>query len=128
MFDSPNDVRHANAGDVRRDDNLRDVMRFALGFAVVAAVVLGAAVVWVSTCHGATADVVACGTPQRMTLALAAPAVLMAGGSTAFFRWYQGWRRGERPWAWHGAGWFLVALTLLLITTMPTVTGVAVPG
>jgi hypothetical protein len=110
-------------GDLRDLDNVRDAVRFAVGVALAGAVVLIAAVVWVSTCQGATADLLACGVPQRTLLGLAAPAVLLVGGLRAFFRWYQSWRRGDASWAWHGAGWFLLALMLLMLTTTPNVAG-----
>ncbi|OBI75308.1 hypothetical protein [Mycobacterium sp. E740] len=117
-------------GELRRvDSGLRDAVRFAIGIGVTGAVFLLAAAVWVSTCQGATADSVACGAPQRTLLALAAPAVLCAGGLRALLRAYQTWRRGDMSAAWHGAGWFLVASALLVLTTsMPPITGAAVFG
>ena len=122
MYPSSSDLRHVDAG-------VREAVRFALGVAVVGAVLLLAAVVWVSTCQGATADLVACGPPQRMLLALAAPAVLLAGGARAFYRTYQIAREGRPAWAWHGTGWFLLTLMMLILTTsMPALTGITVIG
>jgi hypothetical protein len=122
VYPSSGDLRHVDAG-------IRDAVRFALGVAVVGAVFLLAAVVWVSTCQGATADSVACGPPQRMLLALAAPAVLLAGGLRAFFRTYQTSRKGRSSPAWQGAGWFLLTLMLLMLSTgVPALTGITVFG
>ncbi|ULE33659.1 hypothetical protein [Mycobacterium sp. IDR2000157661] len=122
MYDTPNDLRHLDAG-------LGDAVRFALGVAVAGAGVLLAAVVWVSTCQGATADTIACGPPQRTLLALAAPAVLLAGSLRAFIRTHQSARKGRPSAAWQGAFWFLLALMLLVLgTSMPALTGIAVIG
>ncbi|WP_066900309.1 hypothetical protein [Mycolicibacterium houstonense] len=47
------------------------------------------------------------------------PTILFVGGLGAFLRTYQVWR-AEGTWPiWHGAGWFLLALSLLCL---------AVPG
>lgn len=122
VYDTPNDLRHLDAG-------LGEVVRFALGVAAASAGVLLAAVVWVSTCQGATADTVACGSPQRTLLALAAPGVLLAGGLRAFLRTHQSSRAGRPSTAWQGAGWLLLALMLLVLgTSMPALTGNAVIG
>ncbi|MEO3761553.1 hypothetical protein ABGB19_25145 [Mycobacterium sp. B14F4] len=122
MYDSPGDLRDVDAA-------VRDAVRFALGVAVLGAVFLLTAVVWVSTCQGATADSVACGPPQRTLLALAAPGVLLAGGVRAFVRTHQTSREGRTSWAWHGAGWFLLTLMLLALTTsMPALAGITVLG
>lgn len=122
MYRAPSELK-------RFDTGARDAVRFALGIVATGAVFLVAAMVWVSTCQGATADVVACGPPQRTLLALAAPAILFVGGLRAFFRTYQSWRDGEMSWAWQGAGWFLLASMLLLLTTsMPALAGSAVFG
>ena len=122
MYDRPSDLRDADVG-------VRDAVRFALGVAAAGAVILLAAVFWVSTCQGATADSVACGPPQRTLLALAAPGVLLAGGLRAFFRTHQTSREGRTSWAWHGTGWFLLTLMLLVLTTsMPALAGITVLG
>lgn len=122
MYQSPSELGHV-------DVPVRDAVRFVLGIAVTGAVVLLAAVVWVSTCRGATADLVACGPPQRMLLALAAPGVLLAGGVRAFVRGFSVWRKGRPSWAWHGAGWVLLLLMLLVLTTsLPALTSTAVFG
>lgn len=120
MYHGPSELRHVDTG-------IRDAVRFAIGIGAAGAIFLIAAMVWVSTCQGATADSLACGAPQRTLLALAAPAVLMIGGLRAFVRAYQNWRRGEMSSAWQGAGWFLLTSMLLVLTTsLPALTGSAV--
>lgn len=112
--------------DLRHDDaHVREAIRFGLGVAVLAAAFLVVAVVWVSTCDGSTVDTAACGTPQRMLLALGAPVILLIGGLRAFFRTYQTWKRQETWWAWQGAGWFLMTLMLLVLTmSLPALAGI----
>lgn len=110
VYHNPNDLRHDDA-------NVRDAARFALGAAAIALAVLVTAAVWVSTCGGATADTVACGHPQRTALAFGAPAILFAAGMWAFARTYLAWRRQQTWWAWQGAGWVLLTLMLLVMTT-----------
>lgn len=121
---------HQNSNDLRQDNaQVRDAVRFGLGFAVAGVVFLVGAAVWVSTCDGATADIVACGAPQRTLLAFGAPVILLIGGLRAFFRTYQAWRKEETWWAWQGAGWFLLTLMLLVLTmSMPALAGSAVFG
>ncbi|KUI48445.1 hypothetical protein AU198_20975 [Mycobacterium sp. GA-1199] len=122
MYHSPSELRQVDTG-------IRDAARFALGIGATGAIFLIGAMVWVSTCQGATADSLACGVPQRTLLALASPAVLFAGGLRAFFRAYQNWRRGDMSSAWQGAGWFLLtSMLLVLMTSMPALTGFAVFG
>lgn len=122
MYHGPSELRHIDTG-------IRDAVRFAIGVGATGAVFLLGAMVWVSTCQGATADTLACGAPQRTLLALAAPAVLLAGGARAFLRAYQNGRRGEMSTAWQGAGWFLLtSMLLVLATSMPAFTGSAVFG
>lgn len=117
MFQNPNQLRSADAG-------VRDALRFALVAAVVAAGFLAVAAVWVSTCSGSVADALACGAPQRTMLAMGAPAILLLGGLRAFVRAYQNWRRDEASWTWQGAGWILLTLMLLVLTTsMPALAG-----
>ncbi|KUI15798.1 hypothetical protein AU193_12690 [Mycobacterium sp. GA-1285] len=122
MYHGPSELRQIDTG-------IRDAARFALGIGATGAVFLIGAMVWVSTCQGATADSLACGAPQRTLLALAAPAVLIAGALRAFVRAHQNWRRGEMSSAWQGAGWFLLTSMLLVLTTsMPALTGSAAFG
>ncbi|HKP41678.1 MAG TPA: hypothetical protein VJV41_11880 [Mycobacterium sp.] len=119
-----------NPNDLKQDDaNVRAAVRFGLVVAVLGVAFLVVAAVWVSTCDGATADTVACGTPQRALLSLGAPLILLIGGLRAFVRTYQTWRNHETWWAWQGAGWFLLTLMLLVLTmSMPVIAGPTVLG
>lgn len=47
--------------------------------------------------------------------AVATPAVLFAGAVGAFYKTYRLWRAGGTWPIWHGAGWFLLVLTLLTL-------------
>ncbi|MGE2691093.1 hypothetical protein [Mycolicibacterium pulveris] len=103
---------------------MRDAVRFTVLVGVAGIAFLVTAAVWVSTCSGATADTVACGAPQRALLALGAPGILLLGALRAFFRTYQGWRKRESFWAWQGAGWILLTLTLIVVAmSMPSLAG-----
>ena len=115
---------------VRQDDvNVRDAVRFGLGVVAIGIAFLLTAAVWVSTCSGSTADVAACGAPQRTLLAIGAPVILLLGGLTAFVRTYLTWRKHETWWAWQGVGWLLITLMLLVLaTSMPGLAGSAVFG
>ena len=106
-----------NPNDLRQDDaNVRDAVRFGVVVAVLGVAFLVTAAVWVSTCHGETADTAACGVPQRALLAVGAPVILLIGGLRAFVRTYQTWRNHETWWAWQGAGWFLLTLMLVCLS------------
>jgi hypothetical protein len=120
LLHDPNDLR---------DTNVRDAVRFCAVVAALGAAFLVFAALWLSTCHGATVDGVACGAPQRTLLAVGAPAILLAGGIWAFVRTYQTWRSRETWWAWQGAGMLLVTLTVLAVTMgVPAVSGSTVFG
>jgi hypothetical protein len=111
------------------DANVRAALRFSIAVTAVGLAFLVAAVGWVSTCSGATADMMACGVPQRTLLAVGAPAILLAGGLRAFVATYLSWRRNQTWWAWQGAGWFLLSLTAVaVITSMPDLAGPAAFG
>ena len=117
VYHNPNDLRHDDA-------NVRDAVRFAAVTAVLGVAFFVVAAIWVSTCVGTTVDTAACGVPQRTLLAFGAPVILLSGGLRAFWRTYQTWRRHETWWAWQGAGWFLMTLMLLVLTTtVPTLAG-----
>lgn len=114
-----------DAGEHDRD--VRSALRFGLGTAAVAVVSLVVAAAWASTCSGNTVDMLACGRPQLTLLAMVAPALLVGGGLWAFLRCYQSWRRNDWWWAWLGAGWFLLAVLLVVATTgTPSVTGAVI--
>jgi hypothetical protein len=122
VYRNPHDLRHDDA-------EVRGAVRFGLLVAVGAVLFVVVAAVWVSTCHGATADTVACGAPQRTLLALGAPIILLIGGLRAFVRTYQVWRQHGTWWAWQGAGWFLFTLMLLVLTmSLPALAGPALGG
>lgn len=121
VYHNPNDLRH--------DANVRDAARFGLMVAVLGVAFLVTAALWVSTCHGATADTAACGAPQRTLLAIGAPVILLIGGLRAFVRSYQSWRHHETWWPWQGAGWFLITLMLVVLTaSVPPLAGSALFG
>ncbi len=121
MYRNPIDVRHHDAGV---HDGVREAVRFSVTVAAAAVVFLVVAAVWVSTCSGATADTVACGTPQRTLLALGAPVILLLGGLRAFVRTYQVWRQDGTWWPWQGAGWFLMtAMLAVLVMSLPVIAG-----
>ncbi|MCV7299644.1 hypothetical protein H7J93_08350 [Mycobacterium barrassiae] len=122
MYQSPGRVQQDDAG-------IRDAVRFGAIVAVAGIAFVVTAIVWVSTCSGATADTVACGAPQRAMLALGAPIILLIGSLRAFVRTYQTWRRGETWWAWQGVGWFLLTMMLLVLTmSMAPIAGPALVG
>jgi len=111
------------------DANVRGAVRFGVGVAVAGAAFLVFAGLWVSTCHGATADSIACGVPQRTLLAVGAPAILLIGALWAFVRTYQTRRNRETWWAWQGAGWVLFTLMLVVLAmSMPALGGPSVFG
>jgi hypothetical protein len=111
-----NDSAHLGHHGVHDDGNPHDAVRFGLAAAGIAAALLIAGAVWMSTCTGATADSVACGAPQRILVTLAAPAVLFFAGLRAFARTYQSWKRHENWRAWQCAALTLMALMLLALT------------
>ncbi|MGH3561097.1 MAG: hypothetical protein ACRDTN_04655 [Mycobacterium sp.] len=114
----------------QEDDEVRAAIRFAVVAAAGGVAFLVLAALWVSTCGGATAvDTAACGAPQRMLLALGAPAILFCGGLWAFVRTYRVWRNHGTWWGWHGAGWFLFALMVLTLTMgAPPIVGTVLGG
>lgn len=96
--------------------------RFTAVVVVAALLVLGLALVWVNGCKsGGDQDTLAhCGVVQRNVLAIAPPLVLLLGGAWAFVRTIQLWRASGRWWIWQGAGWFLLALMMVvLVMTVP---------
>ncbi len=110
----------------REDDDVRAAIRFAALASVAGIAFLVIAALWVSTCGTADVDTVACGVPQRTLLGLGAPAILLGSAVWAFVRTYQTWREERTWWGWQGAGWFLMTLMLLALTTgFPTLAGPA---
>jgi hypothetical protein len=91
--------------------------RFVAAFVAMALVVLGLALVWVSGCKSSGDDPLAhCGAVQRNFLAIGPPLVLFVGGAWAFVRTIRVWRAQRRWWIWQGAGWFLLALMIVVLT------------
>jgi hypothetical protein len=106
------------------DKEVHAAIRFAVlataagvGFVVMAAL-------WVSTCSGVSVDTVACGPPERTTLAFGGPLILLGAGVWAFLRTYRVWRNEGTWWGWHGAGWFLLTLMVLTLSmSAPAIAG-----
>src|SRR5690625_1921743 len=120
-----------SAGDRlgQEDREVRAAIRFAVVATVVSVAFLALAALWVSTCGAAEAvDTVACGRPQRMILALGAPVILFLAGLRAFARTYRVWRGHGTWWGWHGAGWFLLMVMLLTLTTGTPLLAGPLPG
>jgi hypothetical protein len=95
--------------------------RFVGVVVVTALVVLGLGLLWVNACRSGGDDALAsCSAVQRNFLAIGSPLILLAGGVAAFVRTIQIWRARGRWWIWQGAGWFLLALMLvvLMMTTL----------
>ena len=98
------------------DEQVRAAARFTVFTTIAATAFLILAALWAGGCHGADADTVTCGAPQRMVLAVGAPTILFCGGLRAFLRTYQVWRDNGTWWAWQGAGWLLLVLMVLTLT------------
>lgn len=108
------------------DHEVQAAIRFTVLAAVSGVAFLIVAALWASTCNGATVDTAACGVPQLTILASGAPLILLAAGSWAFLRTYRTWRDGGTWWGWQGAGWFLLMLMVVTLTTgAPLIAGPA---
>lgn len=88
---------------------------------------LRAAVTYVVAVMAVAALALACylmpgGTP--LLAAVLVPTVLFAGGVGAFVQTYRVWKAGGTWPIWHGAGWFLLALSTLTLS----VPGSAIAG
>jgi uncharacterized membrane protein len=113
----------------QEDREVRAAIRFALLATVAAVGFIVLAALWVSTCSGTGVDTVACGTPQRTLLACGGPLILFGGGLWAFWRTYRVWRDEGTWWGWHGAGWFLLTLTVVAVSMgVPAIAGPALAG
>jgi hypothetical protein len=42
--------------------------------------------------------------------------ILLAAGLWAFLRTYRVWKANGTWWGWHGAGWFLLTLMVVMIS------------
>jgi hypothetical protein len=119
VYRTTEELRH---GDTSAREGVLDAVRFSAGVAVAAVVFVAVAQMWIGTCGASTFDALACGAPQVTLLALGAPLILLAGGLWAFVRTYQVSRDGGISWPWQGAGWFMVAATVLVLAkSMPLV-------
>ena len=95
----------------------RSATKWAAWFAVIGTALLIVAALSVHSCGvEIDADTVACGRVERTLLGLAAPITLGIGTIGAFIRTYRIWRADGVWWAWQGAGWFLLTLTLFTLT------------
>lgn len=95
----------------------RSATKWAAWFAVIGTALLIVAALSVHSCGvEIDADTVACGHVERTLLGLAAPITLGIGTIGAFIRTYRIWREDGVWWAWQGAGWFLLTLTLFTLT------------
>jgi hypothetical protein len=99
----------------QEDGEVRAAIRFAAVAAVLAVGFMVLAALWVSTCPGTDVDTAACGAPQRTLLALGGPVILLAAGLWAFLRTYRVWKANGTWWGWHGAGWFLFTLMVVMV-------------
>ena len=127
------ETRRPHSGGDRlghEDNEVQAAVRFAVLAAIAGVAFLVVAAMWASTCTGAMAiDTVACGAPQLTILAVGAPLILFAGGCWAFLRTYRIWRDRGTWWAWQGAGWFLLVLTLVTLTMgAPPIVGPVLAG
>ncbi|MDI3314790.1 MAG: hypothetical protein QJR12_11110 [Mycobacterium sp.] len=124
--------RESWPGDPLGQENgeVQAAVRFAALATVAGVGFLILAALWVSTCSGElSVDTAACGKPQRVLLALGAPAILLGCGIRAFVRTYRVWHERGIWWAWQGAGWFLLMLMLLTLTLgVPPIAGPALGG
>jgi hypothetical protein len=100
----------------QEDGEVRAAIRFAALAASAAVGFLVMAALWVSTCPGTGVDTVACGAPQRTLLAFGGPLILLAAGLWAFLRTYRVWKAEGTWWGWHGAGWFLLTLMMMMVS------------
>ncbi|MFN8227906.1 MAG: hypothetical protein U0R18_14455 [Mycobacterium sp.] len=95
----------------------RSATKWAAWFAVIGTALLIVAALSVHSCGvEIDADTAACGRVERTLLGLAAPITLGIGTIGAFIRTYRIWRADGVWWAWQGAGWFLLTLTLFTLT------------
>lgn len=92
----------SNVNDVEKRWRDPAAFRSAIGYVAIV-ICLAAAVFAVYAFVGAAA----------VWWAVATPAVLFLGALGAFVRTYRAWRAGGTWPIWQGAGWFLLALTLL---------------
>jgi hypothetical protein len=99
------------------DSEVHHAIRYAIVAAAAGVGFLIVGALWDSTCQGRlSVDTAACGVPQLTVLAFGGPLILFAAGVWAFVRTYRVWRSDGTWWAWQGAGWLLMVLTLVTVT------------
>lgn len=99
----------------QEDGEVRAAIRFAVLAAAAAVGFLVLAALWVSTCPGTSVDTAACGPAERTLLALGGPLIVLGAGLWAFLRTYRVWKAQGTWWGWHGAGWFLLTVMVLMV-------------
>ena len=112
MADLSHQTRELRRGADYSAPGVWDAVRTGFGFAAAGATFLFVALVWIGTCTGSLADAAGCGVPQHAMLALGAPAILLVGALWSLARSFRV-PHGTSRWAWQGAGWTLLALTVL---------------
>jgi hypothetical protein len=90
---------------------------FSTAIVALALATFVATIIWMGQCSvSVQAGEGLCARHGTPLIALAAPGVLLLGGTIAFVQTYRVWRRRESWWIWQGAGWFL--LLLMVVTLM----------
>lgn len=109
----------------RIDNDVRQAGRYLLLWGVVGTALLVLVAFWLRGCGPlAEANTAACGKPERITLALVPPVVLFGAAVGAFVRTFRLWKVERTWWGWQGAGWFLLTLMVLVVTTgLPALAG-----
>jgi hypothetical protein len=108
------------------DGEVRAAIRFAVLAAAAGVGFIVMAALWVGTCPRSGVDTAACGAPSRTVLASGGPLILFASGLWAFVRTYRVWRIEGTWWGWHGAGWFLLTVTMMAVSlSVPVIAGPA---
>lgn len=98
------------------DGEVHAAIRFVLLASAAGVTFVVMAALWVSTCPAPGIDTVACGLPQRTLLAFGGPLIVFAAALWAFVRTYRVWRNEGTWWGWHGAGWFLLTLMVVMVS------------
>ncbi|MDA2894673.1 hypothetical protein PDG61_27440 [Mycolicibacterium sp. BiH015] len=103
---------------------VRDAIRTGLGFAVAGLLFLFVADMWIGTCTGSLAQAAGCGVPQKAMLALGSPALMLIGGVWSLMRAFRVKHGQPAWWAWQGAGWALLVLTVICaVLSLPSLPG-----
>ncbi|ORV91748.1 hypothetical protein [Mycolicibacterium iranicum] len=124
MADLSHHTRDVRRGAAFSDADVRDAIRTGLGFAVIGLLFLFVADMWIGTCTGSLAQAAGCGVPQKAMLALGSPAILLTGGVWSLARSFRAEHGRPAQWAWQGAGWALLALTVVCaVLSLPSLPG-----